>query len=578
MSWQLQRRLKQWLADETGTIIKDWGGKIPVALVFPNRYFVGMSNLGFQTVYQRLNRLERVVCERFFLPEPGDMAAAGSGPGVLSVESQRPMRDFPLVAFSVAFENDFTNLVHLLHLGKLNLHSSRRRQHEPLVVAGGVATFLNPEPIAPFVDLFLLGEAEDLLEDFITSWEEVHQDALPKHEQLAHIAKRIPGAYVPSLFRVDYDPKGRLTVFEPLIDIPKKIPARTVALDNQRPLASVISTPHTEFPDTVLVEIGRGCGRGCRFCAAGFVYRPIRHQQGEKVVQVALESSPVEGRIGLLSSAVSDHPDIDDICLQLRGAGARLSVSSLRADSLTSATLDALRESGLQTVAIAPEAGSERLRQVINKNLTEEQILNCAARVFSAGIANMRLYFLIGLPTETDEDLAAIIRLVKRIKHTQLDIGRGRKRLGTITLSVHSFVPKPFTPFQWSRFCDLSLLKRKIRNLKRGLGAVANVRVHADVPRWAYIQALLSRGDRKLAHLLAVVPQRNGNWAKAIRSVNLNPEFYVYRERESDELFPWDFIDHGVNKEYLWYEYRQALACQTTPPCEPDNCVACGVC
>jgi radical SAM superfamily enzyme YgiQ (UPF0313 family) len=326
------------------------------------------------------------------------------------------------------------------------------------------------------------------------------------------------------------------------------------------------------------VEIGRGCGRGCRFCAAGFVYRPVRHQQGEKVVQAALDSSPAGRKIGLLSSAVSDHPDIDAICLQLRQTGARLSVSSLRADSVTPAMLEALRESGLRTVAIAPEAGSERLRQAINKNLTEEQILNAVTAVVGSGILNLRLYFMIGLPTETEEDIEAIIQLVKRVKHEQLVIGRGQKRLGTVTLSVSSFVPKPFTPFQWVPFSDLSILKRRIKKLRRGLGAVANVRVHADVPRWAYTQALLARGDRRLAPLLATVAQENGNWSKSFKMVNVNPEFYVSREREREELFPWDFIDHGVKKDYLWHEYQQALAGQTTAPCEPDVCERCGVC
>ncbi|UCG20307.1 MAG: radical SAM protein [Deltaproteobacteria bacterium] len=578
MSWQLQRRLKQWLADETGTVIKDWGGKIPVALVYPNRYFLGMSNLGFQTVYHRLNRLPNVVCERLFLPESEDIAAASSGPGPLSVESQRPMADFHIVAFSLAFENDFTNLVHLLQLGKLSLYSSRRHQHEPLVVAGGVATFLNPEPIAPFIDIFLLGEAENLLEDFISAWEKILDDDLSREEQLAYIAKRVSSAYVPSYFRVENGSDGRLISFEPLIDIPKKIPARPASLESEDPISSVITTPHTEFPDTVLVEIGRGCGRGCRFCAAGFVYRPVRHRQGDKVVQAALNRSPEGGKIGLLSSAVSDHPDIDAICLQLRKAGTSLSVSSLRADSVTPTMLDALSQSGLQTVTLAPEAGSERLRQVINKNLTEKQILDSVTAVVSAGILNLRLYFMIGLPTETEEDVAAIIDLVKRIKHEQLVIGRGQKRLGTITLSVSSFVPKPFTPFQWVPFCDLSVLKQRIKKLKRGLGAVANVKVHADVPRWAYIQAVLSRGDRQLAPLLAMLGQQKSNWSQATKAINVNPEFYVYREREREELLPWDFIDHGFSKDYLWNEYQAALAGETTPPCDPGNCVTCGVC
>jgi radical SAM superfamily enzyme YgiQ (UPF0313 family) len=578
MSWQLRRRLRQWLSEETGTIVKDWGGRIPIALVYPNRYFLGMSNLGFQTVYHRLNRLPHVVCERVFLPESKDMAAASSGTGPLSVETQRPLADFHIIAFSVAFENDYANLVHLLQLGKLSLHSARRHQHEPLVVAGGVATFLNPEPIAPFIDIFLLGEAENLLDDFIATWQELQHDNVSREEQLAHMARRVSGAYAPLLFRPEMDPEGLLTSFESSVDIPQKISIRAAAIEEEAPAISRISTPHTEFSDAVLVEIGRGCGRGCRFCAAGFIYRPIRHQPSKEVVQTALASSPPGGKIGLLSAAVSDHPDIDAICLQLRQAGARLSVSSLRADSVTPSMLAALHESGLQTVAIAPEAGSERLRQVINKNLTEEQILDAVDAVISAGIPNLRLYFMIGLPTETEEDVGAIIQLVKRIKHRQLVIGRGQKRLGTITLSVNSFVPKPFTPFQWVPFCDLSLLKQRVKKLKRGLGAVANVRVHADVPRWAYTQALLARGDRRLAPLLVTVSKNGGNWPEAIRTVNVNPEFYVYREREREELFPWDFIDHGVSKEYLWHEYQQALVGKTTDPCDPTECKICGVC
>jgi radical SAM superfamily enzyme YgiQ (UPF0313 family) len=578
MSWQLRRRSQQWLADETGTITKDWGGKIPIALVYPNRYFLGMSNLGFQTVYHRLNRLPNVVCERVFLPESEDMAAANSGTGPLSVETQRPLADFQIVAFSVAFENDYANLVHLLQLGKLNPQSSRRHQHEPLVVAGGVATFLNPEPIAPFIDIFLLGEAENLLDEFINTWQELQQNDASREEQLTYIAERVSGAYAPSLFSVENDGHGRLTSFEPRIDIPRKIPVRAAAIDGEVPLTSLISTPHTEFADTTLVEIGRGCGRGCRFCAAGFVYRPVRYQRGNEVVQTALEGFQPDSKVGLLSSAVSDHPDIDAICLQLRQAGARLSVSSLRADSVTPAMLEALYESGLQTVAIAPEAGSERLRQAINKDLTEEQILSAVSAIIGAGILNLRLYFMVGLPTETEEDVAAIIQLVKSIKHQQLVIARGKKRLGTLTLSVNSFVPKPFTPFQWVPFFDLSVLKNRIKKIKRALGRVANVRVHADVPRWAYIQALLSRGDRRLAPLLTTVSKNGGNWPKAIKTVNINPDFYVYRERDREELFPWDFIDHGVSKDYLWHEYQQALAGNTTDSCDPTECKICGVC
>jgi radical SAM family uncharacterized protein len=578
MSWQLQRRLQQWLADEKGTIIKEWGGRIPVALVYPNRYFVGMSNLGFQTVYHRLNRLSNVVCERVFLPESEDMGVATSGPGPLSVETQRPLADFRIVAFSVGFENDYTNLVHLLQLAKLTLLSSRRHQNEPLVVAGGVATFLNPEPIAPYIDIFLLGEAETLLDHFINTWREADQNSASRAEQLTNLAQRVPGTYIPSLFQPEYHSDGRLRSFQPLAQVPDKIPARKTKIPNQEVAVSRILTPHTEFADTVLVEIGRGCGRGCRFCAAGFVYRPVRHQRGDELLRTALDTTDAGGKVGLLSSAVSDHPDIDALCVQLRQAGTQLSVSSLRADSVTPSLLQALQQSGAKTIAIAPEAGSQRLRQVINKNLSEAQIIDAVSVALSSGIHNVRLYFMLGLPSETEEDVNEIIQLTKRIKHRQLVIGRGQKRLGTLTLSVHSFVPKPFTPFQWVPFFDLPVLKQRIKKLKRGLGSVANVRVHADVPRWAHTQALLSRGDRRLTPLLTAVVENGGNWPKAVKSVNVNPDFYVYRHRQEQELFPWDFIDHGVSKQYLWSEYQAALQGQSTDPCEPEECQRCGVC
>jgi len=579
MATTYRQRLKNWLANERGAVVKGWGGRIPIALVYPNRYFVAMSNLGFQTVYRLFNRLDHVVCERFFLPEPEEIQAVASGSGPLSLESQRPLRDFRIVAFSVAFENDFPHLVHLLHRGNLSPDASRRHRNEPLVVAGGVAAFLNPEPIAPFVDLVLLGEAEPMLKAFISTWEEADAAGLSREEVLAFIATRVPGAYAPSLYQPEYHLDGTLAAFAPILSsLPARVRAQSASLDRKEPAQTLVFSSHTEFAETMLVEVGRGCGRGCRFCAAGFVYRPVRFQRADRVVGSALKTQAAQGKVGLVSAAVSDHPEIEAICLELRRAGASLTLSSLRADSLTPALLGTLRESGLQTVALAPEAGSDRLRRVINKNLTEEQILDAVTAVADSGIPNVRLYFMIGLPTETEEDVAAIIQLVKGIKHRQLIIGRGRGRLGTITVSVNSFVPKPATPFQWSPFCDLDLLKQRIKKLKRGLGSVANVRIHADVARWAYIQALLARGDRRLAPLLTAVVENGGNWSQAMKRVNVNPEFYVYRERGKDELFPWDFIDHGVGRGYLWEEWEKALAGKVTPACDPEHCCRCGVC
>jgi radical SAM superfamily enzyme YgiQ (UPF0313 family) len=580
MATRYRQRLENWLSQERGAIAKEWGGRISIALVYPNRYFVAMSNLGFQTVYRLFNQLDQVVCERFFLPESEDLPQAAARAGPLSLESRRPLKDFHIVAFSVAFENDFPNLVHLLHLGNLNVETSRRRPGDPLVVAGGVAAFLNPEPIAPFVDLVLLGEAEPVVETFVSAWEEADSAGLSGDERLLHLAGRVPGAYAPSLYRPEYRGDGTLAALVPTVSsLPPAIRAQAASFQGAEPAArSAILTPHTEFAETTLVEIGRGCGRACRFCAAGFVYRPVRFRSQDAVARAALGSHLPGGKVGLVSAAVSDHPEIEAICLDLRRAGASLTVSSLRADSLTPTLLRALRESGLRTVAIAPEAGSDRLRRVINKDLTEEEILEAVTAVADAGIPNVRLYFMIGLPTETEEDVAGIIRLVKGIKHRLLTVGRGRGRLGTITVSVSSFVPKPATPFQWCAFGDLNMLKQRIKRLKRGLGSVPNVRVHADVPKWAYLQALLARGDRRLAPLLVAVVEGGGSWARAMKRVNVNPEFYVYRERAQEEVFPWDFIDHGVRRDFLWSEYEEALAGRLTPPCEPERCRRCGVC
>jgi len=549
-----------------------------VALLYPNRYYLGMSNLGFQTVYKEFNKLEEVVCERFFLPEREDIAAFSSKQPLLSLESQRPLKDFAIAAFSVSFENDYPNLVHLLRLGCLTLYSSRRHQHEPLVVAGGVATFINPEPIAPFVDLFLLGEAEDLLSRFIHSWQQGQQQKMSKSTLLEQLACTVPGAYVPSLYRTQHYADGRLAAWEPLPPAPARIKIARSKTSRQQPAVTTIVTPDTEFASATLVELGRGCGRGCRFCAAGFVYRPVHFHSSHLVLRTVAEAGLPVDKVGLVSAAVSDHPEIDSLCLELRNQGCNLTISSLRADSLTPQLLETLAASGLRSLAIAPEAGSERLRRVINKKLSEAQILDAAAAIFESGFVHLRLYFMVGLPTETEEDVKAMVQLVKRLKHTLLVVGRGRGRLGTITVSLNSFVPKPFTPFQWTGFCDLAVLKKRIRKIKRELAPVANVRVHADVPRWAYNQALLSRGDRRLASLLEQLVKNQGNWPQAVKSVNVNPEFYVYRQRQRDELLPWDFMDHSIDKGFLWREYQRALAEKTTPACVPESCTACGVC
>jgi radical SAM superfamily enzyme YgiQ (UPF0313 family) len=582
MLWKLKQRQQKWLEGEKGTVVKDWGGKIRIALAFPNRYAVGMSNLGLHFVYSTLNRFETVVCERVFYPEPEDLAPVRQTPGsLLSVETQRPLRDFHLVAFCVPYENDYPNLLEMLRLAAIPARSQERTSAHPLVAGGGVALFLNPEPLAPFMDFIFAGEAESLLPEFVGFWKEFESSSAGRPEILQEMGRSLRGIYVPSFYESHFNPDGTLASIDPAdgSGLPERVVCRRADLSVNPPCRTVILTPNTEFSSTMLLEIARGCGRGCRFCAAGFVYRPVRYHGVQELLQAAGAPDPVTNRIGLVSAAVSDHPEIDRLCGDLLDRGASLSFSSLRADTLDGQILSSLESSEHQAVAIAPEAGSERLRRVINKNLSGEQIYKAAEMLAEKGILNIKLYFMIGLPTETPEDLEAVVDLAKGIRHRVLSGSRGKRRLGTITLSVNSFVQKPFTPFQWTAFAGVAELREKARWIQRALGKVPNVRVHFDLPKWAYVQALLSRGDRRVSIFLEKVALDGLAWSQAMRTSPLNPDFWVMRERERDEVFPWEVIDHGIDREFLWEEYGLALQGKSSPECRSErNCNRCGVC
>ncbi len=563
---------KRRLADELGTIRKSWQGRLHVALVYPNLYHVGMSNLGFQAVYRHLNALEHVVCERVFMPDKG---TAGGSP-LVSLESGRPLADFDCLAFSIAYENDYASVLTILEKAGLPLRTAHRGDSLPLVAAGGVTCFLNPEPLAPFVDCFIVGEAEPVLEDFFQTFD----PARGKNANLENLA-RLPGIYIPSFYQVSYKPDGTLESFSPARPgIPASIKRLWVedlaGLDTQ----SAIITPHTTFAGTHLIEVSRGCSHGCRFCSAGFIYRRPRFRPLEDLRRCLQKGAAASDRIGLVGAAVSDLPFIDELCTDLPRPDLELGFSSLRADALSEALLDALAKGRVKTATLAPETGSQRMRRVINKGMEEEDFLKAAAALVARGIPNLKLYFMVGLPFETPEDIAAIAALVKKIKHSFLQASRRRGRMGQITVSLNCFVPKPATPFQWVAMDEASVLKQKIKQVKNDLRKVANVRVHADVPRWAVIQGLLARGDRKVADILELVVKSGGNWPQSLKQTPLNPAFYVHRQRPPEELLPWEFIDHGIDKGFLWREYQRASQAKPSPACpmDPATCSLCGVC
>jgi len=561
------------MKSEIGTIRKQWKGRIKVALVYPNTYHVGMSNLGFQTVYDLLNKIDHVVCERSFLPEDSGPAAGR----IVAIESGSPISDFDIIAFSVSFENDYPNLLTILERAGIPLRSDDRGTPHPLVIAGGIAFFSNPEPVSPFIDCFLIGEAEAILPRFfdIALPDLLSQD---KRSCLKTLARNVTGAYVPAFYSTTYNPDGTVCAIEPVCDVPVKIERMYMKDLSNVPTCSAIITTDTTFDRTFLIEVGRGCPHGCRFCSTGFVYRPPRFRPFSLLDKCLQQGASMTDEIGLVGAAVSDLPDINKLCGQALEKDTRISFSSLRADALSPELISILRQNKVKTATIAPDAGSERMRKVINKGITEEDVLNAAESLVAGGIPNLKLYFMIGLPTETMDDVEAIVLLCKQIKHRFLKSSRIRKRIGEITVSLNSFIPKPFTPFQWIAMDEVRSLKKKIKKIKDGLKRVANVRVHSDIPRWAYIQALLSCGDRKVAQILLLANQNRGNWPKTLKASPVNPDFYVHRERSLDELLPWDFIDHGINKSFLKKEYKRALQGKTSPPCPIESCNICGVC
>jgi radical SAM superfamily enzyme YgiQ (UPF0313 family) len=561
MDWKQKKLHAAILEKETGYVKKVWGSYNTVCLAYPNHYRTGMANLGFQTVYKIFNDHPSFLCERVFLPASGNDARFVPGAAeIVSLESQKSIAEFDILAFSVSFENDYLNILKMLDGVGIPLLAKDRSEKYPLVIGGGIALTLNPEPMADFFDLFILGEAEEVLPQFNRYFEEARRSGHARQTLLIDLQKKINNIYVPGLYEVKYSADSKIRSITPReAGLPERIKIKHVKDINAFGTEEVISASETEMEDMFLVEVNRGCARSCRFCAASFVYRPVRFRDNREIIASIDRGLQRKKKIGLVGTAVSDHPGLANICEYLIAQGAQAGIGSLRIDQINEKIVDLIKANGIETVALAPEAGSQRMRDILRKDITEADIMHAVELLVEKEIPNLRLYFMVGLPAEEERDIDAIIELAKKIQHHVLTKFQGKKKFRRITLSVNQFIPKPATPFQWCSLADVNITGRKIKNIENALKQEKSIKIIHDVPKWNYIQALLAGGDRRVGEILLTVNRLEGNWAQALKEVNINPDFYVYRQKRLDEILPWDIIDLGVSKKALVSEYRKAI-------------------
>ena len=562
------------------------------ALCFPDTYEIGMSNLGMRILYGVMNEMEGVWCERVFAPW-GDMEEEMRREGILlyGLESGDSIADFDLIGFSLGYEMAYTNVLNMLDLAGLPLRSEERYGLSPIVVAGGTCAY-NPEPLAPFVDIFVLGEGEEVSVEIIQLYRKAREECWSKEEFLA-AAAQIPGLYVPSLYEVSYRPDGTLERVMPREDAPAVVTKRIVQDFDKSYFPVKTIVPSTEIVhDRVMLELFRGCIRGCRFCQAGYAYRPVRARNPETLLQQGIEACKDSGyqEMTLSSLSTSDYRPLEHLCDGLldwcEPNKVSLSLPSLRADNFSLGLMERVQHVRKSGLTFAPEAGTQRLRDAINKNVTEEEILRSCRTAFSGGWSSVKLYFMLGLPTETDEDVLGIADLAEKVYKTWKEVTPNPKRGVTITVSTAWFVPKPHTAFQWEPQITMEEYQRRVRLLREHMKG-RSIKYNWHDSQTSFLEAVFARGDRKVADVIETAWRQGAkfdawseyfdfdHWQAAFEACGVDPAFYANRTREKDELLPWDVTSVGVSKNFLWRERERAYEAVITPDCRVQ-CTGCG--
>lgn len=566
-------RLQALYKDEDSRVTVNPHAGQKVAIVYPNTYFVGMSNLGLHIIYEEINLRNDSVCERIFLPEKKELEAYDkTKTPLMSVETQRPMHQFDVVAFDVTFEMDYFHIPLMLRHGRVPIMGKDRTEFDPIVIAGGPCATFNPEPFADFIDAFIIGEGEGIVSRVLDIIRDGKMEGLDRHAILRQLAN-ISGVYVPSLYVPIYSDDGEFKGYHIAEGAPKTIKRHFEMLTSGG--ETVVATNYTEFGAMYIIEVARGCGRHCRFCMAGYCFRVPRVRPLDILKEGVDRAEKLGKKVGLMGAAISDYPEVDELVTYIRSKDMRYSCASLRADSLTQAVVDGLADSGQKTITIAPETGSERLRRVINKGISEEHLQNAATLSAKSGIQHMRLYIMIGLPTETDEDIEAIVGLAERTQAHMAEVGcKGR-----LTLSINPFIPKPFTPFQWMAMDNQKTVEKKLQYIKKALQKNRRIEVLVESPKEAYIQGVLARGDRRLGAVLAACAADRGSksFKAEMKAAGLDMDEMNYRERSFNEFLPWSHLDMGMDEGYLEMEWKRSVDEAYTPPCV-QGCKRCGVC